>query len=175
MTRWLFVLFVAVPLAEILLLIEIGKQVGLLPTVALVLSTAVVGVALLKRQGLAVLAQARASLDRGEMPMDSVVDGACLLVAGAFLLTPGLITDTAGFLLLVPTVRRWLAARLLAFAKRSGKVEIHGFDPFSEPSRRHNDESGPVIETDYHEIHPGREKPSEHDERPANSPWRRRP
>jgi len=111
--RLLFVAFLLVPLAEIWVLIEVGGVIGALPTVALVVLTAVVGAGLIRAQGMATLARARAAADRGEVPAMELLDGVCLLVAGAFLLTPGFVTDTLGFLLLVPALRRSLFVALV--------------------------------------------------------------
>ena len=104
--KLLFIAFLLVPVAEIWVLIEVGSVIGALPTVGLVVLTAVVGAGLIRAQGLATLERARAAADRGDVPAMELLDGVCLLVAGAFLLTPGFVTDTLGFLLLVPALRR---------------------------------------------------------------------
>lgn len=164
-------LFVLVPLAELFLLIQLGRWLGILPTIALVLSTAVIGVSLLKRQGLSVLAEAQASLDRGEMPIQPVADGACLLVAGAFLLTPGLITDTAGFLLLVPAIRRRIAGAVMKKAMASGHVVVSGRHPRDTGAAPGSRDDGDVIEAEYHEVDAGSE--AGNGTKPG-SPWNRR-
>lgn len=110
----LALLFVAVPLAELAILVWLGRRLGLLPTVALVVLTGIVGAALARWQGLAALSGLRAALDAGRLPHREVVDGVLVLVAGAMLLTPGLLTDTAGFLLLVPALRRRVGERVVA-------------------------------------------------------------
>ncbi len=120
-------LFIAVPLAEIVILIKLGEIIGIAATILLVISTAVIGVSLLKRQGLAALARARSSLDAGEIPVESVIEGVSLLIAGAFLLTPGLLTDTVGFSLLVPAFRFRLARWILDKIKNSGHMQVHTF------------------------------------------------
>ena len=106
--RLLLVLFLVVPLAEIWVLIEVGSVVGAITTVALVVLTAVVGAALMRAQGLATLLRARTSMAKGEVPALELLEGAVILIAGALLLTPGFITDAAGFACLVPPVRRRL-------------------------------------------------------------------
>jgi UPF0716 protein FxsA len=121
----LFAAFLLVPLAEIYLLIEVGSVIGALPTVALVVLTAVVGAGLIRAQGLATVARARAAADRGEIPAMELLDGVCLLLAGAFLLTPGFVTDTLGFLLLVPALRRRLYRALVTH----GVVRVAGRGP----------------------------------------------
>ncbi|MEM8744059.1 MAG: FxsA family protein [Pseudomonadota bacterium] len=158
MRLFFFLLFIAVPLAELAILIKVGEIIGILPTVLLVIMTAVIGVALLKRQGIAALAGARQSLEAGKFPVESVVDGACLLVAGAFLLTPGLITDTVGFLLLIPGLRHGIAHRVFEKMMKSGNVHFQTFgmdgdDPGAGPRQDGAPSgAGQTIETDYEDL-----------------------
>ena len=100
-----FALFTLVPVFELWLLIEVGKIIGTLPTVFLVASTGFFGVILAKSQGLAVIRKIENSLGEGDLPGEELIDGGCILVGGAFLLTPGLITDLFGFSLLIPATR----------------------------------------------------------------------
>lgn len=111
----LLILFalLAVPLIEIGLFITVGGALGLVPTLMLVVLTAIVGTILLRAQGLAVLRRAQDQMRQGTPPVREVFDGACLLVAGALLLTPGFLTDALGAALLLPPVRRWLG-RMMA-------------------------------------------------------------
>ncbi|MCB1865476.1 MAG: FxsA family protein [Chromatiales bacterium] len=106
-------LFVAVPVTELYLLIQVGGVIGALPTIGLVLLTAAVGVSLLRQQGMATLARARERIDAGTLPAAELLEGVALLVAGALLLTPGFVTDTIGFLLLIPASRRALVRALI--------------------------------------------------------------
>lgn len=103
------ILFIFIPLIEIYLLIAIGSEIGVLPTIALILFTAGLGVTLLRQQGLITLAKIRQSLDRGELPAATLLEGLMLLIAGALLLTPGFLTDAIGFICLVPSFRSYLA------------------------------------------------------------------
>ena len=112
--HWLLLVFFAVPLAEIYLLLEIGGVIGALPTIGLVVFTAVLGAVLVRAQGFSTLMRVQQCLGRGELPAIPLLEGACLLVAGALLLTPGFVTDTFGFLLLVPPLRRHLIQSYLA-------------------------------------------------------------
>lgn len=110
----LLILFIALPILELWLLIKIGGAIGVLPTIALVVLTALVGSQLVRRQGLAALERVRASQARGEAPALPLLEGAALLLAGFMLLTPGFVSDIFGFLLLVPGLRERIARRLLA-------------------------------------------------------------
>lgn len=108
MTQILFAIFLVVPLVEIWLLIEVGSVIGAIWTVILVVLTALIGAALVRAQGLATLSRAQAQLQAGELPAVEMFEGVALIIAGALLLTPGFFTDTVGFTLLVPPLRRWL-------------------------------------------------------------------
>ena len=101
-------IFLLVPLLEIYLLIQVGQVIGAGWTVLLVVLTAVIGVALLKRQGLSTLNRAQRKMQDGELPAHEMLEGMGLVVAGALLLTPGFFTDAVGFLLLFPPSRIWL-------------------------------------------------------------------
>lgn len=116
--------FVTVPIVEIALFITIGGQIGLWPTIAIVVATAVIGTALLRQQGLSVVAQAQADLDSGKVPLARIADGVFLLVAAVLLLTPGFMTDALGFLLFVPAVRRTIGQYLLARFVGSERVTV---------------------------------------------------
>jgi UPF0716 protein FxsA len=112
---WLLLVFVAVPILEIALFIQVGGFIGLWPTLAIVVLTAIVGTTLMRIQGLNALGRLRTRLAAGEDPVGPIADGALILVAGVLLLTPGFFTDTIGLLLLVPAVR---AALIRAIAAR---------------------------------------------------------
>lgn len=104
-------IFLLVPLAEIYFLIVVGGWIGALPTVLLVVATAVAGAALARYQGFATLQRLQATLARGEAPALEMLEGVLLLIGALLLLTPGFFTDLAGFVCLVPPSRRWLALR----------------------------------------------------------------
>ena len=113
MTRLTLIgLFIALPLAELALLIETGRRIGTPATIVLIVGTGVLGAALARHQGLGVLRTIRREIQARQLPASSLVDGAIILVAAALLVTPGILTDTAGFLCLVPPVRRALKAAL---------------------------------------------------------------
>jgi len=101
----LLLLFTLVPLAEIWLLIEIGAVIGSWATILLIASTGFIGVLLARSQGFAVIYRIQRDMEAGLVPADQLFDGACILIGGALLLTPGLLTDLLGFSLLIPQTR----------------------------------------------------------------------
>jgi UPF0716 protein FxsA len=109
-------LFLAVPVMEITVFILVGSQIGVLPTILLVLLTAAAGATLLRIQGFGVLSRIRAQMDAGMLPGRELGNGAMILAAGVLLLTPGFVTDTIGLLLFVPQVRdriwRFISSRV---------------------------------------------------------------
>ncbi|MCX8049737.1 MAG: FxsA family protein [Methylohalobius sp.] len=111
--RLLFLIFLIVPLIEIYLLLIVGSFIGPLPTVALVLFTAVLGAWLLRIEGLATWFRLQQCLAQGRIPALEIVEGPILLVGGALLLTPGFFTDFLGLLCLLPATRRRLARYVL--------------------------------------------------------------
>jgi len=132
--QFLLLAFVVIPVVEMWLLIEVGSRIGALPTIALVLLTAVIGLALLRRQGFATLVRGHRRLEEGELPATEIVEGLVLAVAGALLLTPGFVTDAIGFAGLIPQSRQWLVRRLLA---RIGEV---GFASYEVHQRQRGDD-----------------------------------
>jgi UPF0716 protein FxsA len=107
--RIALIIFIVVPLVEMVVLIQVGGLIGAIPTVALVVLTATLGIWLLKLEGLATLARVQQKLDQGQIPETELLEGIMLLVGGALLLTPGFITDAMGFTCLLPGLRRPLA------------------------------------------------------------------
>jgi UPF0716 protein FxsA len=93
------------PIVEIVVLMRVHDVVGFGNTVALVVFTGVAGAILARQQGFMILMQIRRDMDQGRMPAPRLIDGVMVLVAGVLLVTPGLITDIVGFLLLMPPVR----------------------------------------------------------------------
>lgn len=106
-------LFVGIPLLELYFLIQVGAQIGALPTIGLSIFTALLGGALVRLQGFSVLMRVRDAVGREQLPALEMLDGALLLAAGLVLLLPGFVTDVLGFLLLVPGLRRLLIARFV--------------------------------------------------------------
>jgi UPF0716 protein FxsA len=118
----MLLLFLTVPVLELYILIQVGSLIGAIPTISLVIFTAVLGAALIRRQGLHTLARVRDKVDRGTLPAQDMLEGLILMLAGLLLLTPGFVTDIMGFLCLIPALRTRLAAILLS---RLSARQIH--------------------------------------------------
>ncbi len=121
----LLALFIGVPLIEIYLFIKVGGAIGALSTVALVIVTALIGVSLLRAQGLQTMTRFQQQIATGELPANTMLEGAALLFGGALLLTPGFLTDTIGFLCLIPVTRRTLISWLLRNATMKNQFSVH--------------------------------------------------
>ena len=127
----LFLLFTAIPLLELMILIDLGSWIGLAPTLGLVLLTGAAGAWIARLQGLSVLGRIQRELAEGRLPGAELVEGALVLVGGLFLLTPGLLTDLMGLSLMVPAfrsaVRAWLIRRLERLVREGkGHFYFHG-------------------------------------------------
>jgi len=122
-------LFILVPLIEIGVFIEVGGFIGIWPTLAVIMLSAIAGSALIHHQGLAILAQVQDIFAAGRLPIREIFDGICLLLAGALLLTPGLVTDAFGTLLLVPIFRNLIRTVMLTHFLDRKKVGLNGGAP----------------------------------------------
>ena len=150
---WLALLFVVVPLVELYLLLMLGQLIGFWPTIGITILSALLGGALAKREGLRVLRAWRDSLDRLEPPQVGVIDGVLVLVGGALLITPGVLTDITGFLLLVPSSRRLIARRIRRVIERKiadGSLRSMHVTSGSYPSRA----SSGVVDTSGESVEP---------------------
>lgn len=125
---YLLTLFIGLPILELALLIRLHGVVGFMPTLLLVLLTGIAGAALVRRQGISILFKIQQEMAAGNLPAPQMMDGIMVLLAGALLVTPGLITDIAGFALLVPFVREhirlWLRKKLEE-KMNSGYIQVH--------------------------------------------------
>jgi len=150
---WLAIFFIT-PILEMYLLIEVGGYIGALPTIALVMITAVIGVALLRVQGLATLTRGLRRLDQGQVPAREVAEGLLLAVAGALLLTPGFVTDAVGFALLTGPIRARVAERLLSRVQIMGTGTGTGTGRGAGPgaTRGTAGGQGQVLEGDYERV-----------------------
>ena len=147
------IIFVIVPLAEVYAFITVGEEVGILRTLLLCVLTAIIGGLLVRQQGLETLIKAQQGLQGGMLPMDALFTGFCLVIAGALLLTPGFVTDTIGFLLLVPNFRNLLRHVLT----KHGKFKV-------ESNTRPRNTRDDVIEGDYETVTKENEKLDKFDE-----------
>ena len=147
---YLALLFIVVPAVELALLVEVGSRIGGLGTLALIITTGVVGASLARRAGMDVLRRVQAETQQGRLPTDALLDGAIILVAGVLLVTPGIVTDLFGFACLLPAFRRGLKALARGYFARAvarGQVQFMGGAP--EPSggeRRPPPGAGPIID-----------------------------
>ena len=104
--KWLIFAFVAIPALEFYLLIQLGMSLGAFETFALIIATGIVGAALARMQGLSVLKQIQNATALGQMPTQALLEGACVLLCGALLVTPGMVTDVVGVLGMMPFARQ---------------------------------------------------------------------
>ncbi|QTN00057.1 membrane protein FxsA [Sediminibacillus dalangtanensis] len=118
MFRWILLFVLIVPALEIGVLVWSGNKIGPWWVVLLIILTGVLGAWLAKRQGLETLARARQSMAYGQAPREEIMDGICILLGAAVLLTPGFITDAIGFLLLFPTTRKPIKRWMLNMLRR---------------------------------------------------------
>ena len=125
----ILLLFIAVPIIEIGLFIQVGGFIGLWPTISLVLVTAFVGASLVRSQGIQTLMTVQQRVQQGEIPAQQILEGVLLAVAGVLLLTPGFMTDILGMAVLLPIPRQKLAAYLLTkvVVKSNGQSFQGGF------------------------------------------------
>lgn len=140
---WLLLLFIAVPLIEIALFIQVGGLIGLWPTLGIVVLTAVLGTSLVRSQGAQAMARLRNSFDDLRDPTEPLAHGAMILFSGALLLTPGFFTDTLGFALLVPGVRNWVLRELRK------RVKVESMVAGQKQWRAQGSAPGDVIDGEY--------------------------
>lgn len=120
--RFFLLLFITMPVLEMWVLITVGSSIGALNTIGLVLLTAMIGLALLRSQGLSTLTRINQKMAEGQLPATELLEGFFLAIGGALLLTPGFITDAIGFSCLLPFLRRPIVALFL----RQGWMQAQG-------------------------------------------------
>jgi UPF0716 protein FxsA len=191
MQIYLFLAFIAVPFIEIAVFIKAGQLIGLLPTIALTVVTAIAGSVLMRVQGFAVLNRFTEAAAKGEMPLTPVIDGIGILVAGLLLMTPGFFTDAVGILLFIPALRRaglrWVFNRAVAGGRvhmrnygargpgprgRPASGPAPGRQPGSKPSFKKADN---IIDAEFETIKPNKtDNEAGNTERAKKSPWERK-
>lgn len=154
--------FAALPLLELTVSIVVGQRIGLWPTLGLLVAAAILGGAVLHRQGIAVLSRGFI-LERDGEPLVPVIDGALIVCAGILLAVPGFVTDVVGLLLLIPPVRRWVAIWCATRVAADGEVHMRVFRRGPTQTRAPHTPSGdgPVIEGEFERL----------DEKPPKPQW----
>lgn len=145
MALYILIAFIAIPLIEIALFIEVGDWIGLWPTLAAIVLTALAGTTMLRIQGVATLGRARAEMDRGELPARELFDAFCLGIAGVLLLVPGFFTDAIGLLLFIPIFRTWLRRFL------GRNITVHSMSAQGHAAYRHKRDDQ-TIDADYVDV-----------------------
>ena len=148
------ILFIVIPLVELYFIIVVGGAIGAFWTVILVLMTAVIGVNLLRIQGMSTLSRAQQSMAQGQIPAMEMMEGVALAVAGVLLITPGFITDSIGFLCLIPASRqaiiKFIMARATMYTRFNGfQSSHHQQKPGSESPGAKRPKVGRTIEGEY--------------------------
>jgi len=126
----LFLIFAVIPLIELGILIKIGSHIGAINTISLVLLTAAIGAYMVKMEGIGVLTRIQQNMQDGQFPAEELINGAMILVAGALLLTPGIVTDVIGFLMVIPVSRNALKQVIKRYIEKkisSGDIHINRF------------------------------------------------
>jgi UPF0716 protein FxsA len=149
---WLFLAFVAVPLIEITLFIQVGGAIGLGWTLAIVVLTAIIGTSLMRTQGALAMSQIKASMSEVRDPTEPLVHGAMILFAGALLLTPGFFTDAVGFALLVPGIRKAAFQAIRKNVKVQTNAGMAGNFGARPRQENHRPMQGDIIDGEYHEL-----------------------
>lgn len=139
-------LFILIPLLEIFLMIKVGTHIGAFNTILLIIVTAVIGVALLRMQGLSTMQRFQHQMQRGELPAVTLLEAMMLFFAGALLLTPGFFTDGIGFVLLIPPIRRAIA--LWAIERSGWIVQMRGSATHTRTHHQHHQDPK-TIEGDF--------------------------
>ena len=125
-----FIIFILIPFIEIYVFMQVGDEIGILTTLLLAFMTAILGGIIIKYQGIATLRAVQESVQHGKAPVAEIFDGFCLVAAGATLITPGFVTDTIGFLLLIPAVRRFLQHHIGKHIEMRNMNDINPGDPY---------------------------------------------
>lgn len=144
-----FAIFVLIPLAEIIVFFAVSDEIGIGTALLLALFTAVLGGAIVRHQGLKTLMTAQEAIAHGEMPSKQLFDGLCLVASGATLITPGFITDTIGFLLLIPAFRDWLRQKAGNMTHFQSTTFSSSYSDYQDPHRPHDPN---VIDVEYETV-----------------------
>jgi UPF0716 protein FxsA len=135
----LLVLFVVVPIAELYVIVQIAGEIGILPTLALLVIDSIAGTMLMKSQGRAAWRRFNEATAAGKIPAREVADGALIILGGAFLLTPGFLTDILGFLLLIPPTRALFRRTIVGLFARRNPITYVGYRAAPHAERAWNE------------------------------------
>ena len=113
-----FIIFIGVPIIEVILFITVGKYIGLWNTILIIIVTGIIGVILVKSQGISVFNKALEEIKLNKIPIFSIFEGIAILIAGAFLLTPGFLTDSFGCILLIPKTRNIIINFVISYLEK---------------------------------------------------------
>ncbi len=141
----LLFIFIVIPIAEIALFIQAGEIIGLWWTLLTVVITAIIGTNLVKRQGMNAWLRAQQAMNEDSLPIEEVFTGVCLLLSGALLLTPGFLTDSIGFALLIPSLRKNIGVMVLNLLKKHGKSQIYTNNLHSDNFQQKNTSKKPTV------------------------------
>ena len=148
-----YLFFIVIPLIEVMLFITIGKYIGLWNTIIIIIITGIIGAILVKSQGITILNKALEEIKSNKIPILSIFEGIAILIAGAFLLTPGFLTDTLGCILLIPKTRNLIISYITThLKKRTVYKEKSTYYPDEE------DKKNKIFEGDYEEIDDNKKK-----------------
>ena len=146
------VFFLALPLIEIAGFVLVGRQIGVLPTIGLVIATGIAGAMLLRVQGFGILSRIRAELAAGRDPSRELAHGVMIVVAGILLLIPGFFTDILGILLFLPPLRDF------AWSSLRGRIRFFGMGTMAGGGRRPDDGRSKTIDLDQDDYSTGRDR-----------------
>ena len=165
-----FLFFILIPIIEVVLFITIGKYIGLWNTILIIIITGIIGAVIVRNQGIATLKKGLEEIKSNKIPLQSILEGIAILISGAFLLTPGFLTDAIGFALFVPNLQRLIALFIKRAIERGGgpKVWVNGQpmgprDPVIDGEHKTQERSAPL------DLEPRSGPPN------PNSPWNKRP
>ena len=144
-----FIFFIGIPIIEVILFITIGKYIGLWNTILIIIITGIIGAILVKSQGISTLKKGLEEIKSNKIPMLPMIEGIAIVIAGAFLLTPGFLTDTLGAILLIPPLRLKIVEFVIEYLKKSFTLKSN-FTRDTENENKDNDKK--VYEGKYVEI-----------------------
>ena len=144
-----FIFFIGIPIIEVILFITIGKYIGLWNTILIIIITGIIGAILVKSQGISTLKKGLEEIKSNKIPMLPMIEGIAIVIAGAFLLTPGFLTDTLGAILLIPPLRLKIVEFVIEYLKKSFTLKSN-FTRDTENENKDNDKK--VYEGKYEEI-----------------------